>query len=800
MPAVPFNATIWPANVKPLASNAEIVRVTAMSGDNVTAMTRAQEGTSAIAIAVGYQFSATITAKTLTDAELTISDGTNTQGSGTIRLSNANGVSFGLNAGTLTASVAAGGGAFSAGVSNVGNTAGATGVSGTRLVLVGSQNITLSQTTDANGLTVSFSGGAGAAGNTGFISAGAATASLGTVVFSNSNGVSFGVNGQTVTASHNGLTQQSTQPVAVSAANGSYAFSTLSFSNANGISFGTSAGSALTASHNGLTTARASNDAVGLNTALTAGPLAWTVNSAGISLNAGSAAGTTSGFTGNLISGSMTHNTAGLALSLNHPAWLTTAMQSNAVTLSNIRVSGGTTSNLLSALTFNDANGISFGLNASTLTASHNGLTTARASTDAIGLNTAQSNVTWTVNSSGLSLDARGYAGTGTTFAGANISVSLTQNSAGLNMSASVAAGGGGGVTPVASASNGSFSFTTLAFSNANNVTFGTSAGSIITASVAAPGAAAEANAINLLGANTAGNTTATGSTIGWSGVNLTLSGTNASQVVVSAPATSSLSATGIVSISTNGSTISIGAGRTISGMIWAPFAGQGGPLHFAQSSISLGQNSLYVYPVQIEDYLTIDHVRMPVLITNSSSAVSSGRKGETFQFGIYSRNATNNTVYTQIWSTSYTIAASYSSNVSWAQSMITAIGNSTSYNSVTASSAGLNLSASLHGPRELIIPVSTLLPPGEYWMALAASTSGAGTVGNVLNISNLAVAHQTYNRPGLSTNATHSGFFRFMGAGTYSVTTGALPGSINQTQINQLGTLPILFAATGSV
>ncbi len=1071
MPAVPFNATVWPTGVNPLNSNAEIVRVTNVSGDDVT-IQRAQEGTSARSILVGDQFAATITAKTLTDAEMTITDGANSIGSGTLRLSNANGVSvgingqtvtfshnglttaaqsnhshgnpqlnltnlsgttasnsggftlslsaypeglttarasndaiglntaltanglsvtanssglsinvpawlttaalsnhshgnptlaltnltgttasnsagltlslsanpaqtvqpgiqsisagttrattgevvysnsngvsFGLNGQTLTAShnglttarasndgvglataqsnvtwtvnsggisidgrgyagtgtsatnasvtlnsnglqisvAAPGGGAnFSAGVSNVGNTGGDTGVTGTRLVFVGSQNITLNQATDANGATISISGGAGAAGNTGFISAGAATASLGTVVWSNSNGVSFGVNGQTVTASHNGLTSQSNQ--AASAANGSFAFQTISFSNLNGISFGTSAGSAITASHNGLTTARASNDAVGLNTALTAGPLAWTVNSAGISLNAGSAAGTTSGFAGNLISGSMTHNTAGLNLSLNHPAWLTTAMQSNAVTLSNIRVSAGTTSNLLSAVTFANGNGMSFGLDAGTITGSHNGLTsqsnqnvtagnggfafqtlsfsnvngisfgtsagsaitashnaltTARASNDGIGLNTAQSNVTWTVNSAGLSLDARGYAGTGTTFAGANISVSLTQNSAGLNMSASVAAPGGGGLTPVASASNGSFSFTTLAFSNANNVTFGTSAGSIITASVAAPGAAAEQNAVNLLGANTAGNTTATGSTIGWSGLNLTLSGTNASQIVVSAPATSSLSATGIINISTNGSTISIGAGQTLSGLVLAPFGGKGGPLPFAQSSISLGQKSVYFYPVQVEDYLTLDHVRMPVLVTNSSSAVSSGHKGETFQFGIYTRNATNNTVYTQMWSTSYTIAASYSSNVSWAQSMITAIGNSTSYNSVTASSAGLNLSASLHGAREFIMPVSTLLTPGEYWFAVHASTSAAGTAGNVLNISNLAVAYQTYNRPGVSTNATGSGFFKHMGAGTYSVTSGALPGGISATQINQLGTLPILFAATGTV
>lgn len=90
---------------------------------------------------------------------------------------------------------------------------------------------------------------------------------------------------------------------------------TVAFVNSNGITFGMSDSTQITASHNGLTTARASNDGVGLNTALTAGPLAWTVNSGGISLNAGSAAGTTTGFTGANISASITHNTAGIEIS-----------------------------------------------------------------------------------------------------------------------------------------------------------------------------------------------------------------------------------------------------------------------------------------------------------------------------------------------------------------------------------------------------------------------------------------------------------------------------------------------------
>ncbi len=67
-PAVPFNATIWPASSQPTTANAEIVRVTARATDTLT-ITRAQEGSTARTVVVGDQIAATITAKTLTDAE-----------------------------------------------------------------------------------------------------------------------------------------------------------------------------------------------------------------------------------------------------------------------------------------------------------------------------------------------------------------------------------------------------------------------------------------------------------------------------------------------------------------------------------------------------------------------------------------------------------------------------------------------------------------------------------------------------------------------------------------------------------
>lgn len=70
-PAAPFNCTVWPADVQPLASNAEIVRVTVVVGDVLT-ITRAQEGTAAVAIAAGYQIANTASVKVFTDLEAAI--------------------------------------------------------------------------------------------------------------------------------------------------------------------------------------------------------------------------------------------------------------------------------------------------------------------------------------------------------------------------------------------------------------------------------------------------------------------------------------------------------------------------------------------------------------------------------------------------------------------------------------------------------------------------------------------------------------------------------------------------------
>lgn len=67
-PATPFNAVVWPTGVQPTKANAEIVRVTGLTGDTFT-ITRIQEATSARTIIVGDQIANVASKKVFTDIE-----------------------------------------------------------------------------------------------------------------------------------------------------------------------------------------------------------------------------------------------------------------------------------------------------------------------------------------------------------------------------------------------------------------------------------------------------------------------------------------------------------------------------------------------------------------------------------------------------------------------------------------------------------------------------------------------------------------------------------------------------------
>ena len=171
------------------------------------------------------------------------------------------------------------------------------------------------------------SGGGGVA-----ISASGSSASSGTVVFSNSNGVSFGMSGSTVTASV--AAGPSAGIGGIGASTQTATSGTVVFSASNGLSFGLSGSSQITGSHDGFRS-------VSAGTTHALGPGLSLANSNGLSF----------GVSGSTVTASYTvPSTAGL--------------------LSAVNLSAGTTSANASAFVFSNGGNVSFGLSGSTITAS----------------------------------------------------------------------------------------------------------------------------------------------------------------------------------------------------------------------------------------------------------------------------------------------------------------------------------------------------------------------------------------------------------------------------------------------
>ncbi len=244
----------------------------------------------------------------------------------------------------------------------------------------------------------------------------------------------------------------------------------ITFSNSNGVSFGLETNGVITA------TIATTYAGTGYTTATTAGTnLVGTLNSAGlsqgvpaflttaaISQDSSKYAGT--GFTTATTAGTAivgTQNTAGLSMGV--PAFLTTAMQSNAATISNILVSAGTVTTNGSAFTFSNSNNVSFGLG----TGASAGVITASYTVPTV------TNSSWTVSDNATSGTVGRLAFTNLN----GVTLSLSSGTGGLHtIVGSIATG----VTNInVSAGGSSNNLTNLVFSNSNDVSFGLNASTI---------------------------------------------------------------------------------------------------------------------------------------------------------------------------------------------------------------------------------------------------------------------------------------------------------------------------------
>lgn len=655
------------------------------------------------------------------------------------------------------------GGAYSAGVSTGGNTVGSTGITGTQLVFAGGNNITLSQSTGANGGTITISGPNTAAQT---------NQTLGLYASSNTTGQS-----SSSTADARSLTFRGAGVASVGMSAGEVVISVP----AGGANFsaGVSTGGN-TAGDTGVTGTRLVF-AGGNNITVSQGTDA---NGATITFSGANAGGAQTGISGIVVSD--TTYTSG-TVSFSNAGNITISSSVNGATQF-IRLSGNAAqtnvafsadaSSTFQTLSFQDSNGLSFSNNAGAIRVSYTRNVASNAiqsvgSATGSGTNTsrfaADDHVHAGVFSMGVSNDAGNISGDTRVDVGRfvlrggnNITLSQITAANALNTIV-VSAGATGGVNPVASASNGSFSFTTLGFSNANNVTFGTSAGSIITASVAAPGAAAENNWFTLAGddaGNVVGNSSASGSTIQLSARNLTLSGTNGSQIMISAPATSSIVGVSGISISSNGSTISV---QPVTNSYYE------NPYWMVNStSFTVAASTSIVWPIELRGVERFDFIRMPQTVSQASMAsiataannTKTYNQQGTFNFVLYSRgigasSQSLQSVASTSASSRMSIAVGQNANgsqwtVTHAYSFPATNGTTSSSTSYATTLTNVNVSTThltrISGMKHAAFPWSTTISAQQYWLAYGFSTTQT-TDGNA-SLSNMRV---TFSNWGMS-------------------------------------------------
>ena len=740
------------------------------------------------------------------------------QAAGTVVLSNANGVSFGMVGSTVTASVAAGGGG-GIDVTLGGNTSGALALVSTgTLFLAGGNNITLSQ----NGNSVTFSGANAGGAQTGISGLGVSntTYTSGTVTLQNANGISFGSSGA------NGISASANfGVVGLQASNTTLTSGTVTLQNANGITFGSSGANGISASYN-------STQFAGTGTTFNGANISGSItqNSAGINLSLSgpneSGVGITAAGSSQTAGNILFSNANGVSFGMAGSTVTASVVGGSAATTGGAYLQGNTTGQsssstyALSSLNVSGAGIISAGWSASTLIISAPGTTgltqlsagfsTGGNTAGTTGLASAQlvlagganitlsgstnggsmtvsiaggagggggiglqvSNTTYTSgtitlqNANGITFGSSGaggisasynstqFAGTGTTFNGANISGSMTLNSAGLNLSLSGGAGGGGGFSGGVSTGGNTAGNTgtysgQVVFAGGNNITLSVSSGAAGAQSITVSGPnVATTAAYYFLGNTTGQSSSSTGGdqTLSFSAGGAISGGWSGGSILLSAPATSSISGTGQLSVSVNGSTVSLGVPNYGTLSYW-----DNGILNGAPLTTALGAGSVVLQAMVLDANLSVSALREFISGTFSNTNSSYGNTISVYG-AIYTRNGS-------------TLSLATSGSQSYALT-----------NSSTAS-------ASIYtGIKGLTLPLAASLTPGNYWIGLMSNTASSGF--NFATFNNVVASEGALTYNGALGSATSASNQVILGGGYFSTTSAALPASIGFSQI----------------
>lgn len=675
---------------------------------------------------------------------------------------------------------------LSAGISTVGNTSGNTGLASNQLVFAGGNNITLSGSTNGGSMTVTISGANAGGAQTGIsgVQVSNTTYTSGTITFQNANGISFGSSGA------NGISASFSQSVQTQAS-GNIA--------ATGFATTTTNGSVIVGTNN--------------TTGFTLGvpPYITTYAQSTQTQASGSIAGigvTTTTQAGSTLGASLSTN--GLSLAI--PAWITAGAGGNgvAVQVSNTTYTSGT-------VTFQNANGISFGssgANGISASFSQSVQTQASGNIAATGFATTTTNgsvIVGTNNTTGFTLAVPPYlttqsvqtqasgniAGTGTSATG--IGITLNSNGLAINNSldtynivslgTSTYGGGTGGATT-------SYSNATIGLYAGSNITLSQTSNSVIFYGGAGGGG----------GASSAGYF-ATGNTTNNSTTTLALSsqlfnfaggvtgGFSNGSVQISAPPVSSLVGASNISVSTNGSTISVYevlANNAVTQYVpWWPASTSSQTI--AAMGVSTG--SVFVFPLTVyADYAAADVIQILQSASHVSSTVA-GSITHGSQFGIYTLNAGT---LSQISSGSYSIGiteSSGSATFSYPASTNSA-GYTYSTTSVSASGQAQSYFGTVGNRQNGMVFGPQTFSQGLYWLAILATNSTNGFNGG---LSTALVG----NAMGAAQSATHWGQASSAGAlsgalnwfwGNYTVTQINLPATLATSNIsNTIAVMPMV-------
>ena len=701
--------------------------------------------------------SVTISANTAAPANLSVSAGTTSGTFGGITLSNLNGVSFGLNNGTITASVSQ-----SAQTQNIidvtlgGNTSGTLAlISSGTMFLAGGNNVTLSQV--GNSVTISANTAAAA---TLSVSAGTTSGGFGGITLANSNNVSFGLNNGTITANAAEL---------ISAGTTSGSYSAFTLSNSNNLSFGIDTNGVITGSASQSVQTQASGHIAGTGfTSTTTGgtALVGTLNTAGLSVGVPewltAASGQFSGGVSNIGNSAGNTGITGTQLVLAGGNGVTlsqvTGANGGTVTISisqtnqslgiyaSSQTVGQSSSSTVDARSFTHVGqgNISVGLSGASL------LISGSQSAQSLGIYASSQT---TAQSSSGTVDARSL-----TVVGAGIiSVGLSQQSliisapASTGISQSLYATGN-----TTQSSSGTASIGSLLVQGTGGVSVGVSNGSLVISGAAGAGGAGAAPGMSTFG-NTAGTTgtfsAGTYVLVGTGPVSLSQStNTNGATLSINAPATSSLSATGWASISTNGSTISVGA--------VAPQLSFFQPLGPAQSTTvtQQGNGSVQVYPAIAAFPFSASRADMMVSVSLTNLGVSTEAQSLSMFVGLYSLNGST-----------LSLASSGSQSYAWTNSS----GNS---------------NASISGMRRFSAPINVNYTGGfDLFVGMMSSTTFANTQG--ISMSNVVVPLGPGPQlQGLIGQVPANSMQFVPGQGIFSATSAAMPASMGLSALSGAG------------